>query len=568
MGEITVLLADGTPAPDEHKDYVLQPFINRSNLAREEYAYLQEDLKSGAENLRNYLRSQGYWDASIVVSPQTINSSSNRIDVSLREEPGTLYTLTTPILNVTGAPIPEKLKSKITELLGQTATSKNINILRATVEDSFKRLGFQYLNLYMQQKDENGKTQLIFTIDTGNRFQLNSVSAEGDDLTRNDRITNRFKDLLGEDFDRETVDLRIRKLLGTGAFTSIDATESPLTGDRIDLILEVTEAKPYGVSTYAGVGSLEGPILGLGFFNRNLFGELWNFNVGAEVSGLGVLGEVSLTNPFFLERNDLSFTPRASLTTRQYDGYNKFEGSIGAEVDWQVNNYYKIRGGLAVSYTETSPEDQIDPAELGIQDYVTNRLFLHQTYDRRNDPAIPTDGYIANLETELGLAVGDDSISYISNKLRFSYYRKLNDKSHIALGGRLGSIIPLGEDEDLPIDLRVFQGGANSIRSFQERELGPTTARRIPRGGQSYFVANAEYVREIIGPVNGVVFFDAAGVARDSFSFGLDDPRYAAGLGIRLHLPIGPVRFEYGRSLNQQDEEDSGAFHFSIGTSF
>lgn len=568
LGNITIRTTSGQPAEEAHKDYVLQPFITRSNLAQDDYAFLREDLESGAKNLRNYLRSQGYWEAEVTFPQPTVGPQNRRINVSLTEKPGPLHILAAPVLNVSGADIPETLPAKLQRLVGKTATAEEINVMRATVETSFKKLGFQYLKLYVDQKNSAGKTTLTFTIQTGKRFQLLTISAKGDDLTRKDRITDRFKDLIGEDFDRNEINERVRMLLGTGAFTGIQADEKPSQNGTIDLDLTVSEAKPYGASVYTGVGSLEGGIFGLGFYNRNLFGELWNLNVGAEVSGLGLLGEVSLTNPFFLGRNDLGFTPRASLTTRNFDGYSKFEGVIGTELDWDVNKYYDVRFGFGIAYTETNPEDGIAPAELGIQDYVTNKLTIKQSYDRRNDVTIPTKGYLADLETELGLAIGDDSISYISNKLRFSYYHEISQKSHLSLGARLGSIVPLGDDEDLPIDLRFFSGGANSIRSFAERDLGPQSANGIPRGGQSYFIANAEYIRDLAGPLKGVVFLDAAGLATDSYSFGFPDARFAAGLGLRLHLPIGPVRLEYGHSLNRQSGEASGAFHFAIGTSF
>ncbi len=46
------------------------------------------------------------------------------------------------------------------------------------------------------------------------------------------------------------------------------------------------------------------------------------------------------------------------------------------------------------------------------------------------------------------------------------------------------------------------------------------------------------------------------------------DLELAAGLGIRLDLPIGPVRFEYGYNLTRDPGEPAGAFHFAIGAAF
>jgi outer membrane protein assembly factor BamA len=106
------------------------------------------------------------------------------------------------------------------------------------------------------------------------------------------------------------------------------------------------------------------------------------------------------------------------------------------------------------------------------------------------------------------------------------------------------------------------------VRSFPERELGPEAANGLPRGGQSYWVANAEYIHSIVGPVNGVLFLDAGSLHRDHNAVITGEIKYALGLGIRLDLPIGPVRIEYGYALNPENNEPAGALHFAIGSAF
>ena len=89
--------------------------------------------------------------------------------------------------------------------------------------------------------------------------------------------------------------------------------------------------------------------------------------------------------------------------------------------------------------------------------------------------------------------------------------------------------------------------------------MGPDF-RGDPLGGTSWWVANAEYIRTITGPVKGVAFVDAG--ALDG------EVEVALGLGVRLDLPIGPVRLEYGHNLTQDGREPSGTFHFAIGAAF
>jgi outer membrane translocation and assembly module TamA len=135
------------------------------------------------------------------------------------------------------------------------------------------------------------------------------------------------------------------------------------------------------------------------------------------------------------------------------------------------------------------------------------------------------------------------------------------------LGGELGILIPSGGSEDLPIDLRLFNGGSRSVRSFPDRELGPKVS-GYPSGGEAMWRANAELVRHLGRTFRVLGFVDSGVLSRDAGSLSSGEIEVAAGLGARLDLPIGPVRFEYGWNLTRGLDEPSGAFHFAIGSTF
>jgi outer membrane protein assembly factor BamA len=128
--------------------------------------------------------------------------------------------------------------------------------------------------------------------------------------------------------------------------------------------------------------------------------------------------------------------------------------------------------------------------------------------------------------------------------------------------------------DDLPIDVRFFNGGATTVRSFAERELGPKDSGNNPLGGDIYSVFNIEYTFPITGGLQGAVFVDAGNlINEDAGESGLkvggsEDMRYAVGLGIRYALPIGPLRLDYGVNPDRRGEEEFGAFHFSFGFAF
>ena len=132
-------------------------------------------------------------------------------------------------------------------------------------------------------------------------------------------------------------------------------------------------------------------------------------------------------------------------------------------------------------------------------------------------------------------------------------------------GARASYIAPL--IDQLPIDVRFFNGGSTSVRSFAERELGPRDRHGNPLGGEFSTVFNAELIFPIYGALQGAVFADAGSLLNravpDSGAL-----RYGLGLGLRYKLPIGPLRLDYGVNPDRRASEDFGAFHFSFGFAF
>ena len=69
--------------------------------------------------------------------------------------------------------------------------------------------------------------------------------------------------------------------------------------------------------------------------------------------------------------------------------------------------------------------------------------------------------------------------------------------------------------------------------------------------------------------LKGVLFFDAGRGFDDTERVRIGDLRYSAGFGIRMLLPIGPIRLEWGYNLDPQPGEKSGFFpEFTIGSVF
>ena len=204
---------------------------------------------------------------------------------------------------------------------------------------------------------------------------------------------------------------------------------------------------------------------------------------------------------------------------------------------------------------------------LGDTDYGHLNVKFIQNWDYRDSAILPKSGWHITVPLEIGIAAGEETNPYLQAGIDGGIYFPLSDSWQLGIGGFANYVFPTAGKDVFPIDLRFFNGGARSVRSFPERELGPSTG-GDPYGGEFSWAVNTEVSRNLTGSVRLVGFVDAGAVTGDYVGSREGGLEIAAGLGVRIDLPIGPVRLEYGHNMTQGDSEPSGTWHFAIGTTF
>jgi outer membrane protein assembly factor BamA len=156
----------------------------------------------------------------------------------------------------------------------------------------------------------------------------------------------------------------------------------------------------------------------------------------------------------------------------------------------------------------------------------------------------------------------------------------------VALSMSAGYNLQLDPESQTYPDRLFFLGGVDSIRAFlvdsvvpedvaqqilsgaRDSQGGVLTIEDVPiRGGDLAFNPRAE-LRFPLGTgsvLQGGLFLDTGNVWADPANFNPFAMRYAAGAGLRIATPIGPLALDYGINLIRREWEDFGAFHFSIG---
>jgi len=203
-------------------------------------------------------------------------------------------------------------------------------------------------------------------------------------------------------------------------------------------------------------------------------------------------------------------------------------------------------------------------------------------YDTRNSVTLPNKGQRTSLNGAIaGPFPGDRS--YYKLELKTAWYFKGFFPGHVLeLVGKTGVADAFGSTGDVPFYDRYYLGGPDDLRGFRYHGVSPREGppffpdqggSREPIGGDTEWFASAEYSLPIIQSPkeNGVglrfaVFYDIGNVMLKPYTYNFTDYLDNWGVGIRLNLPIGPLRLDYGIPIHHDRyNSGSGQFQFNVG---
>jgi outer membrane protein insertion porin family len=580
---------------DKLFQYVVGPTRRRYSRLQRTLPYVATDIKEGLDLLYRFYVAEGYLDAKVDPPQYTYHNEENRVDVTVLIHEGRQYFFGRVSFSGQRIYPSETLHGQIKDLLKQPYTEARLNDIPRRLEAYFKARGYYDIKVSAigtPEAAEDGHVPVQVMVAPGPVYHFGEVSVTGLTRLHPSFVRNRFTRLAGKTYSPDALDEKFRALMKTGLFTVLQIKPVPADGNLLylDISAEEAKSKEFGISV--GYGTYEGFIGGLQFQERDLFGTGRPITASVEVSQRGYKGEIVYEDPFFLDTN-INFTNRLSALTFDYDGYSKFE--VGDRIQFlrKLTKQYEVGLVFAarhVQITSASIRDSL----LGDMNYFIDTIGFTQTLDLRQNPLVSPRGFVANNTFDVATHALGSEIQLVRGTVGLAYFLPFSPKtfepgttvdmtvspvrrwfrlSSLAFGARTGLVHSLdNSDPDeattIPIDERFFNGGANSVRSFGERDLGPHDPKGNPIGGEFYTIFNVEYTFPLYGELEGATFFDAGNLLPTSGDAGFDNMRYAIGLGLRYKLPIGPIRLDYGFNPDPGRHEDSGAFHFSFGFAF
>ena len=90
-----------------------------------------------------------------------------------------------------------------------------------------------------------------------------------------------------------------------------------------------------------------------------------------------------------------------------------------------------------------------------------------------------------------------------------------------------------------------------------------------PWGGQTLVCANFEYTIPIVKMLRFAVFSDVGSVGEDVFDFDFSDTfAWSVGAGVRLDIPMFPIRLDFAAPIEKPDHAEDEFFSFTVGYDF
>lgn len=368
-----------------------------------------------------------------------------------------------------------------------------------------------------------------------------------------------------------------------------------------------------GTNSYGNIG-VGGSFL---YQHRSLFGgaEITDFRINGAIEKIdekNVAGNdyttelganVGISIPKFIlpifkaEKFSKKYSPKTQITAgynyQDRIDYRRSITNMSYGYFWDGNRYLKHSVKLlelnAIELPYASPEfkNYIDSTYL--RSSYNNHLISVSNYTliyNNQDIKKTRDFYFLRLSTEisgnilagiseLSDAPKDENGSYTVLGIPFSQYAKFDidlryydviDNSKTIAYRLFGGIgIPYGNSISLPFEKMYFSGGANSIRAWNVRDLGPGSysggsATRFPnQTGDIKLEANLEYRFKMFWLLEGALFLDAGNIWNlnsDEFEGGLfrkdeffKEFAVGSGAGARLDFSFVIVRLDLGIKL-------------------
>ena len=425
--------------------------------------------------------------------------------------------------------------------------------------------------------------KVLYRITEGDLSHIGKVNIQGNTKTQDKVIRRELSFSPGDEFNTVRIANSKKRLENMGYFSTVDfRNESTNTPGYKDINVTVTEQSTGSVQIGAGFSSIDSVVGFVSLTQTNFDITNWpNFTGAGERFNISVQAgderrdyTINWTNPFLFGQR-LSFSVNLFYDLLDFLSPNNTYDQLQYGVTFSLRKPLGEHDYAELSYTIESVEIEnlasfASPqirAEAG--EFTESKIDLSWVQDTRDTQYLTRNGHkIQAGVTVIGGPLGGGVDAYQLHA-EASQYISLPWDMILLLDAAVQTVAPFDGADSVPIFERLFLGGANNLRGFKYRDVGPIDATGEPLGGLTSLYGTAELTFPIFEKVRGALFYDVGQIGTSQYQF---NGQWDAdvGIGVRLYLlPTGPIRLDFGVPVVSQSYNDSqGRFNFNIGYRF
>ncbi|HWX16085.1 MAG TPA: outer membrane protein assembly factor BamA [Chthoniobacterales bacterium] len=572
-------------------------FLDKSGRLDE--TQLQQDLDS----VKEFYQNHGYIDVEVKGVRKERENGPMIITIAITE--GTQYHVGKISISGYAATTEQKIRALLKMKEGAVYSPKALHDDAKAVADAYGSGGYVDTLIVPEGAPAGpGRIDVHYKIEEGDRFFVQRINIVGNTRTKDKVIRREVLVAPGDVFNTVRVDVSKKRLENLGYFSKVETyPDDTGVAGRKDLTVQVEE-KRTGSFTFGGGYSTVDSLVGFAELTQGNFdlrnwpaftgaGQKFRLRVQYGTQRKDVI--LILTEPWFLDRpfsvSGQLFYSEANYLSSLYD---QRDYGFVLEARKPLSSYiYATLGYRLESLEIFNVASDISPAlaqELGTQ--TKSQIYTSFVFDRRDNPLLTRTGQRVTISPYIagGFLGGNDQI-YGWSAEGSQYFHMWWD-TILLLNGEIATVSNWGGGSDVRIFDRLFLGGSNNLRGFDYRDVSPKDENKEPLGGKSMARTTVEWTFPIIEKARGAIFYDIGFVNPDAWDFSeqtqfipakprpvgstkpprvpisYDNIASDFGVGLRLDLPIGPLRLDYGIPVQKAGTTGSGKFNFSVGYQF
>ena len=559
-----------------------------------EKAVLIEDIN----RIESFYQNAGFLDVTIEKESVRFDFSNNtKTKIIIPVSEGEQYFLGT--VSIEGNTIFTEgellLNSNIVE--GMVFSSQKISDFSSQIRDFYTSRGYLETRVLADKQPNvlNRRIDVIYKVRESEKYYLESISVEGNTKSKQQVIIRELALRPGDVFDYKRMESSQMRLRNTNFFDTVRLTpETSNIPGRKNLNILVSESRTGALSFGAGFGSVSSTQFFLEMKQSNFDINNWRsgfqgdgqkFRLRLSIGSLSSQALVSFEEPWLFEQR-VALGTSLYNTESEYNSSDYNETRSGFEIYIRRRLFELVEAKLSYNYELVDIYDvpaQLIPGQSdgiadvfqeGVGEESVSKIGLTLLRDNRNELIFTRSGNRSSLVIEYAGLGGN--VDYFKTDLRIAQFIPTFDfwKQSVSLVGRLGVIMPLGDDETAPFYDRFYLGGPETLRGYDYRDVGP----RSPdgelesdesAGGHTYGLFSAEYLFHVADSLGFVAFYDGGFVNENENDFSFDLYADNIGFGVRFLMLGSPLKLDYGVPINTPDGVASDPqFNFSFGSRY